>query len=177
MLHALSLGLVLSALWLLLSGFFQALLLSLGLASVVCVVWIAHRMDVIDHEGHPIHLTFRALWYWPWLMVEILKSNFHIAEVILRPKMPVNPSLFEVKATQETELGQVIYANSITLTPGTVTVAINKDIMVVHALTRDSAAGIQDGEMDRRVSAMEAHSVDTPPHQGISHKVTKGPSK
>jgi len=177
MLHAISLGLVLSALWLLLSGFFQTLLLSLGLASVVCVVWIAHRMDVIDHEGHPIHLTFRALWYWPWLMLEILKSNFHVAGVILRRKMPINPSLFDVKATQETELGQVIYANSITLTPGTVTVAINKDIMTIHALTTDAATGLQSGEMDRRVTAMEAHSVDTPPHQSISQKITKGLSK
>ena len=174
MLHAISLGLVLFGLWLLLSGFFQVLLLSLGVASVVGVVWIAHRMDVIDHEGHPIHLTLRALLFWPWLLLEILNSSFHIAAAILRRKMPVNPSLIEVKATQETELGQVIYANSITLTPGTVTIAIDKDIMVIHALTVDSATGLQTGEMDRRVTAMEAHpEAPQPLHQTIS----KGSSK
>lgn len=176
--HAISLGFVLFGLWLLLSGFFQALLLSLGLASVAVVVWIAHRMDVIDHEGHPIHLTFRALWYWPWLALEILKSNFHIAGVILRRKIPVNPSVIEVKATQETELGQVIYANSITLTPGTVTIDIDKDIMVIHALTGASAAGLQSGEMDRRVTAMEAHpAANEPHHLSISQKISKGSSE
>ena len=157
MLHALSLGLVLFCLWLLLSGFFQILLISLGVASVVSVVWIAHRMDVIDHEGHPIHLTMRAFLYWPWLIVEIIKANIDVARVILRRKMPINPSLIEVKSTQETELGQVVYANSITLTPGTVTVAIDKDIMTVHALTGGAAEDLQSGEMDRRVTALEAH--------------------
>ena len=82
MLHALSLGLVLFCLWLLLSGFFVTLLLSLGVVSVAFVVWIAHRMDVIDHEGHPTHLTIRALLYWPWLIVEIIKANIDVAGAI-----------------------------------------------------------------------------------------------
>ena len=157
MLHALSLGLVLYGLWLLLSGYFQALLLSLGAVSVIAVVWIAHRMDVIDHEGHPIHLTVRAILYWPWLLVEIVKSNIDVAKVIIRRKMPISPSVIEVKATQETELGQVIFANSITLTPGTVAIAVDLDIISVHALTREAADGLQSGDMDRRVTAMEAH--------------------
>ena len=121
MLHAISLGLVLFGLWLLLSGFFTILLLGLGVGSVAAVVWIAHRMDVIDHEGHPIHLTVRAVFFWPWLLKEIIKANFDIARVIVSRKMPINPTVIQVKATQETELGQVVYANSITLTPGTVT--------------------------------------------------------
>ena len=158
MLHALSLGLVLFSLWLLLSGYFLTLLLSLGVVSVAFVVWIAHRMDVIDHEGHPIHLTIRALFYWPWLIVEIIKANIDVARVIVRRRMPINPSVIEVKATQETELGQVIYANSITLTPGTVTIDIDKDIVIVHALTRSAAEDLESGGMDRRVTALEAHS-------------------
>lgn len=157
MLHALSLGLVLYCLWLLLSGYFQALLLSLGGLSVVAIVWIAHRMDVIDHEGHPIHLTGRAFLYWPWLIVEIVKANIDVAKVIVRRKMPISPTVIEVKATQETELGQVIFANSITLTPGTVTIAIDREIISVHALTRAAAEGLLTGIMDGRVTAMEAH--------------------
>ncbi len=165
MLHALRLGLVLFCLWLLLSGFFVTLLLSLGVVSVAFVVWIAHRMDVIDHEGHPIHLTRRALFYWPWLIVEIIKANIDVAGAIVRRRMPINPSVIEVKATQETELGQVIYANSITLTPGTVTIDIDKDIMIVHALTRSAAEDLESGHMDRRVTALEAHSSaeESPP--------------
>ena len=157
MLHTLSLGLVLFILWLLLSGFFEILLLSLGVGSVLAVVWIAYRMDVIDHEGHPIHLTLRALLYWPWLTVEIIKANIDVAAVIVRRKMSINPSVIEIKATQATELGQVIYANSITLTPGTVTISVDKDIMTVHALTRNAAEDLGSGEMDRRVTDMEAH--------------------
>lgn len=160
--HALSLGLVLFGLWLLLSGFFEPLLLCLGAGSVIAVVWIAYRMDVVDHEGHPVHLTIRAIFYWPWLVVEIIKANIHVARAILRREMLINPSLIEVKATQETELGQVIYANSITLTPGTVTIGIEKDIFTVHALSRESANGLRTGEMDRRVTAMEAHPTDEP---------------
>ena len=155
--HALSLGLVLFCLWLLLSGFFVTLLLSLGVVSVAFVVWIAHRMDVIDHEGHPTHLTIRALLYWPWLIVEIIKANINVAGAIVRRRMLVNPSVIKVKATQKTELGQVIYANSITLTPGTVTIDIDKDIMIVHALTRKATEDLQSGDMDRRVTALEAH--------------------
>ena len=165
MLHTLSLGLVLFILWLLLSGFFEILLLSLGVGSVIAVVWIAYRMDVIDHEGHPIHLTVRALLYWPWLTVEIIKANIDVAAVIVRRKMSINPSLIEVKATQKTELGQVIYANSITLTPGTVTIAVDKDIMTVHALTRNAAEGLESGEMDRRVTDMEAHPESQKPRR------------
>ncbi|MFQ5766006.1 MAG: Na+/H+ antiporter subunit E [Rhodospirillales bacterium] len=157
MLHALSMGLVLFGLWLALSGYFQFLLLSLGVGSVVAVIWIAHRMDVIDHEGHPIHLTVRAFLYWPWLIKEIVKANLDVARAVVRREMPINPTVIEVKSSQETELGQVIYANSITLTPGTVTIGIDRDIMAVHALTRSAAEGLQTGEMDRRVTAMEAH--------------------
>lgn len=157
MLHALSLGLLLCGLWMLLSGYFVPLLLGLGAGSVLAVVWIAHRMDVIDHEGHPVHLTARAFLYWPWLALEIIKANIDVAKVIVRPKMAIQPSVIEIKATQETELGQVIFANSITLTPGTVTIAIDRDILSVHALTREAVDGLLTGDMDRRVTAMEAH--------------------
>ncbi len=157
MLHALSLGLVLFGLWLLLSGFFTALLLGLGVASFIAIVWIAHRMDVIDHEGHPIHLTARAFLYWPWLLKEIIFANIAVARVIVARKMPIQPAVIEVTATQKTELGHVIYANSITLTPGTVTIDIDNDNLTVHALTRVAANDLNSGEMDRRVTNMEAH--------------------
>ena len=71
MLHALSLGLLLSFLWMLLAGLTQPLLLWLGLASVTVTVLIANRMDLIVHEGHPIHLSLKGFAYWPWLIWEI----------------------------------------------------------------------------------------------------------
>ncbi len=153
MLHAISLAIALSLLWLLLSGFFTVpLLLALGLASVIGVVLIAHRMEVVDHEGHPVHLTWHAVIYWPWLIKEIALANIDIAKAILRLPGSIEPSVFTVTASQKSELGRVVYANSITLTPGTVTIALEENAVTVHALTSGSRQGVETGEMDRRVT-------------------------
>ncbi|MEE8393204.1 MAG: Na+/H+ antiporter subunit E [Rhodospirillales bacterium] len=157
MLHALSLGFVLYFLWILLSGHFDPLLLGLGVVSAAAVVFIAHRMDLIDHEGHPVHLSWRLFLYWPWLIKEIVKANLDVALLIVNPKMPISPNMLEVKGSQKSELGQVIYANSITLTPGTVTVELEKGMFSVHALTHQAADGVRNGEMDRRVTGVEGH--------------------
>ncbi len=73
----------------------------------------------------------------------------------MAPSLPINPCLFRVEATQREELGKVIYANSITLTPGTVTVDIDGDELVVHALSDSTKDDLETGEMDRRVTALE----------------------
>ena len=157
MLHTLGLGVILSSLWLLLSGLFDNLLiLSLGLASVLFVLYIAHRMDVINHEGHPFHLRWRAVTYWPWLMWEIVKANIDVAKIIISPKMEIQPHLFEVDASLSSELGHVIYANSITLTPGTVTVDLDDGVLRIHALTKDAADGVKSGEMNKKVASVES---------------------
>ena len=104
LLHSISLGLVLFGVWLLLSGFFEPLLLGLGVLSCVIVVLIAHRMDVIDREGVPIHLGWRILAYWVWLAVEIVKASLDVARRILDPKLPIHPLLVRVKASQASEL-------------------------------------------------------------------------
>jgi multicomponent Na+:H+ antiporter subunit E len=152
--HSISLGLVLFGTWLLLSGFLEPLLLGLGVVSCVIVVGIANRMDVIDHEGHPIHLGWRILTYWLWLAVEIVKANLDVARRVLDPKLPIHPMLIRVKASQASELGQVIYANSITLTPGTVSMVVEDGEILVHAIAKEMAADLEGGEMDRRVTAV-----------------------
>jgi multicomponent Na+:H+ antiporter subunit E len=159
-LHALSLGFVLAILWLLLSGYYYVpLLLGLGVASIILVVLIARRMDVVDHECQPLHLSWRIVFYWVWLLKEIVVSAIHVAGVILRGNMPIRPAMLDIKATQKSELGHVIFANSITLTPGTVTVALDGDKLAVHALTEDSASGLLTGEMDARITAIEGTSA------------------
>jgi multicomponent Na+:H+ antiporter subunit E len=156
LLHSISLGLVLFGVWLLLSGFFEPLLLGLGLVSCLAVVLIAYRMDVIDHEGQPIHLGWRIFVYWLWLAVEIVKANLDVARRILDPRLPIHPVLIRTKASQTTELGHVIYANSITLTPGTVSVQVIEGEILVHAIAEEPAEGLETGDMDRRVSAVES---------------------
>jgi multicomponent Na+:H+ antiporter subunit E len=147
-------------LWMVLSGFFEPLLLSFGFVSVVFTVWVAHRMDVVDHEGHPIHLAGHALLvYWPWLTWQIIKSNWDVAKIILAPTLKISPHTFDTQTSQKTEVGLALYANSITLTPGTVTVDMRGDgIFEVHALTEDARIGVTALDMDRRCTAMEGHS-------------------
>ncbi|TVO62692.1 hypothetical protein FHP89_04350 [Denitromonas ohlonensis] len=156
--HSISVVISLFVFWLVLSGYFTPFLVTVGLVSSVLVVLFAHRMSVIDREGHP--LEFRAgVWsYWPWLVVEIVKSAWTVSKLIVHPRLPITPTMTRVKMSQTSAVGQVTYANSITLTPGTISVAIEGDEILVHALTQAGAEDLAGGEMDRRVSACEARA-------------------
>ena len=153
--HAASLAAFLALLWLALSGIYTPLLLTVGAASVAACVYLSWRMDVIDHEGVPIHLTPHAAAYVPWLAKEVILANIDVARRVLDPKLPISPILFEVEAGQSHDIGQVIYANSITLTPGTVSVDLDPAKIQVHALSKEAAAALQGGEMNRRCIQVE----------------------
>jgi multicomponent Na+:H+ antiporter subunit E len=147
---------VLYLFWLMLSGYFVAFFLAAGAASAAAVVLVARRMHVVDREGHPIHLGARAvLSYWPWLVWEIAKSGWDVSRRILDPRLPVSPTLARFRPSQKSDVGLVMHANSITLTPGTITVEAGRDEFLVHALTREGAASLAGSEMDRRVARME----------------------
>lgn len=153
--RSVSFGVSLFVLWVLLSGYFTPLMLGFGVASTVLVVWITRNMSIIDHEGHPVHLFRGVLFYLPWLMWEIAKTNWAVAKIILSRKMPIQPHVIRVKANQHNELGVTIYANSITLTPGTVTMSIIGNDLMIHCLTQEAADDLKTGEMGRRVTALE----------------------
>ncbi len=138
--------------WLLLSGHYTPLITGFGVVSCLLSALIANRMDVNDKEGQPIYLGPRILSYWGWLVGEIFKANVDVAKCVLFPKKYLRPSIFTVTASQKSDLGKVIYANSITLTPGTVTVDLDGDQVMVHALTEGSAEDVLGGDMDRRVT-------------------------
>jgi multicomponent Na+:H+ antiporter subunit E len=154
--HVLSLGALLFVLWLLLSGHWHnPLLIGFGVISTAICVWIAQRMDVADHEGVPVRLGIRTPLYWPWLVVQIAKSNVDVAKRILSPSLPISPTTVRIRMTQRTPLGMVVFANSITLTPGTVAMTIDEDTVLVHALTEENARALEEGEMSRRVAVFE----------------------
>ncbi len=152
------LWLVLFAVWLLLSGHYTPLLIGFGVGSCALTVYIAMRMDVADHEGVPIDWVGRFLLYLPWLLKEILVANIHVAKVILAPKLPISPIMVVFRSTQKTDLGRVLYANSITLTPGTITTGVEGDQLEIHALTWQDVDGREEDEMDLRVSVVEGVS-------------------
>jgi multicomponent Na+:H+ antiporter subunit E len=149
------LSLVLFGVWMLWSGHTDALLVTFGVLSTVAVVAIAARMRIVDEEGAPLALPRRAVLYVPWLLWEIAKANVDVARRILTPSLPIHPTVIRVKAGQRRDLGRVIYANSITLTPGTVSIDMEGDEIVVHALSREAALGLRSGQMDRKVSQFE----------------------
>jgi multicomponent Na+:H+ antiporter subunit E len=153
--YSISLGFALFAFWLLLSGHFEPFLIAMGLASAIAVVLFSRRMGVADREGHPIGLSLQALLYWPWLAREIVKSALTVSRIILDPKLPISPTLVRFKPSQRSVVGLVTHANSITLTPGTITVEAEGGEFLVHGLTKTGAAGCVDSEMDSRVSRFE----------------------
>ena len=112
-------------------------------------------MDLVDHEGHPIQLGWQAITYIPWLAWEIVKANIDVARIILDPKLPISPVMFQTQTCQKTELGQTIYANSITLTPGTVSVTTGNQTIDIHALTEGAAQEVESRRMDKRAAQFE----------------------
>ena len=155
MLHAFSLAVVLSGVWWILSGYTLVLTLALGAGSILLVLFLCHRMDTIDQETHPIHLAPGCVTYFPWLIWEIVLANWDVAKAIVKNDSSVRPRLMRIKASQVSEVGRVTYANSITLTPGTVTLDIEGADLLIHSLTEGSKQGLETGEMDRRVTALE----------------------
>lgn len=141
--------------WLLLSGSTEPFLVGAGAASAGAVVWVGHRMAVIDREGHPIHLGAGIFTYWPWLVKEIVKSAWDVSKIIVNPRLPVSPRMVRVMTSQQTAVGVVTYANSITLTPGTISMEVADGSIVVHALTGEGADSLAEGAMDRRVTRFE----------------------
>ena len=157
MARSIGLGIALFVLWLLLSGIYTPLLIILGIFSSALVAWIAHRMNVADHEGFPIHFTWKAITYWPWLLWEIVKANIDVSRIIIKKEPSISPILFRIPADQSTELGQVTYANSITLTPGTVSIAVGEGMIDVHALTQEAADDLKTGRMNERACRFEGN--------------------
>ncbi len=154
--RAAGVGTVLFATWLLWSGHLELLLLGLGVLSCVVVVVLSLRMGVLDDEGPGVVAGWRLALYTPWLLWQIVLANIDVARRILHPKLPIAPRMIRVRAKQKSALGRTIFANSITLTPGTVSVDLDGDDIVVHALTAEAAQELKEGAMNRRVAGLDA---------------------
>lgn len=137
--------------WLLLSGHTTPLLISLGVASSIVVIYLSHKMNIIDNESHPFQLSFRLAKYYIYLGKEIILSNINVIKCILSPGKTISPCIITLPVEQKSDLGKVIYANSITLTPGTVTLELSGEKIKVHALSKQTATDLQTGEMSKAI--------------------------
>ena len=155
------LGISLLIAWLLWSGHYTPLLVALGVISTYGVLALCVRMDIIDEEGVPTHIFLWLPSYLLWLAKEIILSNLTVIRLILHPETPISPTLFQLRAQAKSELGWVILANSITLTPGTITIRLRDGVLLVHSLTRSGADALLEGNMNRRVKHLEG-AADNP---------------
>lgn len=157
--YAFSLAVTLAAFWLLNSGHFDPILLALGLVSVVLVVGIALRMTIVDADHPSLPVYLRAIGYFAWLIKEIVLANLHVVRRIWALKPQISPTVITLEASQVSDVGKVIYANSITLTPGTITLEITGNRLQVHALTRDAAQDLLEDHMNKRVKRVEGECI------------------
>ncbi|MCB1495194.1 MAG: Na+/H+ antiporter subunit E [Bauldia sp.] len=158
-----SLAISLFIFWVLLSGHFDAFLLGAGALTAILVAAAGRLFGYTDQEGHPAELILPGLLFWPWLVKEIVVSALGVSKIILSRSLPISPRLLTIWPTQKTAVGVVTFANSITLTPGTITVEAERDrnhirYLTVHALTDETAAGLETGDMDRHVTTFEGRS-------------------
>lgn len=145
--------LLLVAAWLLWSGIYKPLLLWLGAFSCVLSLYIAHRVGFFDRPSG-FHVVPKLPRFSLWLLVEIVKSSLEVLRIVLNPKLPISPTVVYMDAEPEGPIGQVILANSITLTPGTVTLDVFDDRLCVHCLTREGAEALESGVANRRIAAL-----------------------
>jgi len=149
----------LMAFWLIMSGFFDILHISYGIVSVAVVLAVNFKLKTHrffeDEMDDLLHLRFgNVIVYIPWILLQILKSGFHVAFIILRPSTPVQPALLKFRVDLPSAHAKMILGNSITLTPGTLTIDIKGNEFTVHALSEASYAGIVNDAMPRKVRGL-----------------------
>jgi len=148
------LAVLLIAAWVLWSGYLKPLLLGLGALSCLLTVWIVRRMGYFDDENFAFHYDWRLLGFWAWLGREVVVSSIEVARIVLRPRLDVEPKVVSIDGSGLGPVDLAVLGNSITLTPGTLTLDVHEDRLLVHALTADGAAALERGEMQRRVAAL-----------------------
>ncbi|MFQ3610536.1 MAG: Na+/H+ antiporter subunit E [Fimbriimonadales bacterium] len=147
---------VLFGFWFALSGKLDALMLGTGLVVVLLVSWVS--APLVSGTATTARLgrgTLKVLAYFPWLIKEIIVSGVDVMRRVLHPKMPIDPKIVEMEVDLETDVAKVLLANSITLTPGTVTVEVEGNKLIIHALTDKALESLLSGEMQARVKRIE----------------------
>ncbi len=165
-------ALALMGFWLLLSGIYDPFHVALGGVSVALVLLLNSRQT---SEVGPVQAGQSPRWgriflYLPWLLIKMVLSGLHVARVILTPRMPLDPGLIRFKSAQPNDVARVVLGNSITLTPGTLTVDIGKEEYLVHALTRATAKGLLDTSMQTRVARL---FVDDPKEMVFDRRIVQ----
>ncbi len=152
--HYIGSALIVAIIWLLLSGHYTLLILSLGVLSVLTVTWFVWRMDRVDGELAVLPLRPRLLYYLLWLMWQVVLANIDVVRRIWDPSLPIRPTWQRLDIKVSSPLATMIYANSITLTPGTLTTDVREDHFMVHSLTADGIEELRKGGMEKQIQRL-----------------------
>ena len=140
---------LLFALWLLLSGRREPWLLAIGLSAAAAIAWLHGRQPGLPDLTIPF---VRFMRYLLWLSCRIAASNLHVARLILDPRLPIAPRLIRCPTQLHNPVALTLLANSITLTPGTITAEVRPSELVVHALDEESASDVTTGAFEQRIA-------------------------
>jgi multicomponent Na+:H+ antiporter subunit E len=146
--------LFLLGIWVLFSGKLQIFHLGVGVMWVAMATWMTCRLAPLPETPRPRMRILASLGYFGWLAVQMVAAAFYVMRVVLNPARHLDPCIVELHAPQPSMLSRVILANSISLTPGTLTLDMEGDTFTVHALTRKTADDLLSGDMGRRVAAL-----------------------
>lgn len=152
--HIAKWAILLSGFWLLLSGYIQPLLLGFGAISVAVVLLVLKRMDDVDQEKQEIGTGLRLLRYIPWLIGQIIGSSLQVTKLIWGSPDKVSPSLARISAENIPPHRRALYANSITLTPGTLSVDLVEGEITVHALQKSSIEELKQEAMEKKITGI-----------------------
>ncbi|GAA3916119.1 Na+/H+ antiporter subunit E [Litoribacillus peritrichatus] len=152
--HIVKWAALLTVFWVLLSGYIQPLLLSFGAVSIAVVLVVLKRMDAVDQEPKHVSSGFQMFRYLAWLAGQVVSSSIHVTKLIWGSPDKLSPSLAKVSIKNVTPKAHVLYANSITLTPGTLSVDLKDGEVTVHALEKASIDQLEQGDMERKIISL-----------------------
>lgn len=152
--HLVKWSVLLALFWLLLSGIYQPLIIAFGVISVLIVIYVLKRMDETDSEPKSVATGFRIVRYFTWLTGQIIASSIHVSKLVWGNPKSLSPSLAKISVDEVPDKVRVLYANSITLTPGTLSVDIEDDEITVHALQAQSINELKEGDMEKKITSI-----------------------
>jgi multicomponent Na+:H+ antiporter subunit E len=138
--------------WILLSAHFDPFHIGAGVACSAIVAYASHDLMFKDTGNHSLTKIVRFIAYLPWLIYQIVLANIDVAKRALSPSMPIDPQVVTFKTILRSDVARTTLANSITLTPGTVTIDIVDDVFYVHAIAKEPAEDLLEGTMERKVA-------------------------
>ncbi|MEA3282415.1 MAG: Na+/H+ antiporter subunit E [Euryarchaeota archaeon] len=150
--HFIATYIIVFAFWLLLSAHSDPFHVGAGIVCSLIVAYASHDLLFAGAGNHTLTKIVRFITYLPWLIYQIVLANIDVAKRALSPNMPIDPQVVTFKTMLQSDVARTALANSITLTPGTVTIDIVDDVFYVHAIAQEPADDLLEGAMERRIA-------------------------